>query len=129
MRALKDQACIVGGETAYTRGSGKSVLRLVLEAAKNAIDDAGLAVKTLMVLSCRRIMSTRNSWRQIWASRICVFDLGLHGGESGGSAAECRHGRYHGYCHQCLDPLWLEWLFRHTGEPPGSPAIRCPASA
>ena len=113
MRALKDQACIVGvGETAYTRGSGKSVLRLVLEAAKNAIDDAGLAAKTLMVLSCRRIMSTRNSWRQIWASRICAIrPQSTWGCESGGSAAECRHGRYHGYCHQCLDPLWLEWLF------------------
>jgi acetyl-CoA acetyltransferase len=48
MRALKDQACIVGvGEIAYTRGAGKSVLRLVLEAAKNAIDDAGLAVEDI----------------------------------------------------------------------------------
>ena len=32
MQMLRDQACIVGvGETAYTRGSQKSVLRLVLE--------------------------------------------------------------------------------------------------
>jgi acetyl-CoA acetyltransferase len=48
MMALTDQACIVGvGETAYTRGSGKSVLRLVLEAAKNAIDDAGLSAEDI----------------------------------------------------------------------------------
>lgn len=41
--SLKDKACIVGiGETEYTRGSGHSVIRLVLEAAKTAIDDAGL---------------------------------------------------------------------------------------
>jgi acetyl-CoA acetyltransferase len=43
MKALKDQACVVGvGETAYTRGTEKSVLRQVLEAARHAIDDAGL---------------------------------------------------------------------------------------
>jgi len=33
MYSLKDQACIVGvGETAYTRGSGKTDLALMLEA-------------------------------------------------------------------------------------------------
>jgi acetyl-CoA acetyltransferase len=43
MQTLRDQACIVGvGETAYTRGSQKSVLRLVLEAARHALADAGL---------------------------------------------------------------------------------------
>ena len=43
MQTLRDRACIVGvGETAYTRGSGKSVLRLVLEASQHAIADAGL---------------------------------------------------------------------------------------
>jgi 3-oxoacyl-[acyl-carrier-protein] synthase III len=48
MTVLTDQACIVGiGETAYTRGSGKSVLRLVLEATKNALDDAGLAAEDI----------------------------------------------------------------------------------
>jgi acetyl-CoA acetyltransferase len=45
---LKDQACIVGvGETAYTRGSGQTVLRLVLEASRHAIDDAGLQVQAI----------------------------------------------------------------------------------
>ena len=48
MQTLKDQACIVGvGETAYTRGSGKSVLRLVLEASRHAIADAGLTVQDI----------------------------------------------------------------------------------
>lgn len=48
MQTLKDQACIVGvGETAYTRGSGKSVLRLVLEASRHAIADAGLSVQDI----------------------------------------------------------------------------------
>ncbi len=43
MYDLKDQACIVGvGETAYTRGSGKSDLALMLEASTKAIADAGL---------------------------------------------------------------------------------------
>jgi acetyl-CoA acetyltransferase len=45
---LKDQACIVGvGETAYTRGSGQTVLRLVLEAARYAVQDAGLQVQDI----------------------------------------------------------------------------------
>lgn len=43
MKTLKDQACIVGvGESAFTRGSEKTVLRLVLEASRHAIADAGL---------------------------------------------------------------------------------------
>ncbi len=43
MYSLRDQACIVGiGETAYTRGSGKSDLALMLEASMKAIEDAGL---------------------------------------------------------------------------------------
>jgi acetyl-CoA acetyltransferase len=43
MFSLKDTACIAGvGETAFTRGSGKSDLTLMLEASMNAIRDAGL---------------------------------------------------------------------------------------
>ena len=43
MQTLRDQACIVGvGETAYTHGAQKSVLRLVLEASRHAITDAGV---------------------------------------------------------------------------------------
>jgi acetyl-CoA acetyltransferase len=45
---LKDKACIVGiGETDYTRGSGKTTLRLVLEASVNAMKDAGLTAKDI----------------------------------------------------------------------------------
>src|SRR5688572_3816815 len=45
---LKDKACIVGvGETAYTRGSGQTVLRLVLEASRHAIQDAGLQIQDI----------------------------------------------------------------------------------
>jgi acetyl-CoA acetyltransferase len=48
MQTLKDRACIVGvGESAYTRGSGKSVLRLVLEASRHAMADAGLTTSDL----------------------------------------------------------------------------------
>jgi acetyl-CoA acetyltransferase len=48
MQTLKDQACIVGvGESAYTRGAGKSVLRQVLEASRHAIEDAGLTVQDI----------------------------------------------------------------------------------
>lgn len=48
MAVLKDRACLVGvGETAYTRGVEKSVLRLVLEAARAAIDDAGLTTQNI----------------------------------------------------------------------------------
>src|SRR6201981_3731623 len=43
MYSLKDQACIVGvGESAFSRGSGKTELQLLLEASVNAISDAGL---------------------------------------------------------------------------------------
>ena len=43
MYSLKDQSCIAGvGESAFSRGSGKSELRLMLDASTNAIDDAGL---------------------------------------------------------------------------------------
>ncbi|MGH7963736.1 MAG: thiolase C-terminal domain-containing protein, partial [Candidatus Binatia bacterium] len=43
MDALRDQACITGvGETAFTRGSGKSGTALILEASMHAIADAGL---------------------------------------------------------------------------------------
>jgi acetyl-CoA acetyltransferase len=48
MQSLRDQACLVGvGETAYVRGSGKSVLRLVLEASRHAIEDAGLTAQDI----------------------------------------------------------------------------------
>src|ERR1700674_2797683 len=43
MYSLKDKACIVGvGESAFTRGSGKTELGLMLEASTRAIADAGL---------------------------------------------------------------------------------------
>ena len=48
MSGLSEQAAITGiGETAYTRGSGKSVLALQLEASLKAIDDAGLSPKDI----------------------------------------------------------------------------------
>jgi acetyl-CoA acetyltransferase len=43
MRTLKDRAAVVGiGWTNYSRASGKSVEELAVEAARNAISDAGL---------------------------------------------------------------------------------------
>jgi acetyl-CoA acetyltransferase len=43
MYSLKDRACIVGvGESAFSRGSGKTELRLLLDASMSAINDAGL---------------------------------------------------------------------------------------
>jgi len=43
MYSLKDKACIVGvGESAFTRGSGKTELGLMLDASVKAIADAGL---------------------------------------------------------------------------------------
>src|SRR6202521_6381847 len=43
MGLAKDKACIVGvGESAFTRGSGKTELGLMLEASTRAIADAGL---------------------------------------------------------------------------------------
>src|SRR5882724_1706767 len=43
MELLKDKACIAGvGERAFTRGSGKTELQLLLEASAKALDDAGL---------------------------------------------------------------------------------------
>jgi acetyl-CoA acetyltransferase len=43
LRELSDRACIVGvGQTDYSKASGRSVQKLALQAAKAAIDDAGL---------------------------------------------------------------------------------------
>ncbi len=43
LAALRDKTCIVGiGETAYSRGTDKGVLRLSLEASLMAIEDAGI---------------------------------------------------------------------------------------
>jgi acetyl-CoA acetyltransferase len=43
MYSLKDQSCIAGvGESTFSRGSGKSELRLMLDASINALNDAGL---------------------------------------------------------------------------------------
>src|SRR5256884_1912658 len=48
MQTLRDQACMVGvGKSAYTRGSQKSVLRLVLEASRHAIADAGVTIRDI----------------------------------------------------------------------------------
>ena len=46
--SLREKCAITGvGETAYSRGSGKSVWRLQLEASLNAIADAGLTPKDI----------------------------------------------------------------------------------
>ena len=43
MYSLKDQSCIAGvGESTFSRGSGKTELRLMLDASINALNDAGL---------------------------------------------------------------------------------------
>src|SRR5262249_1149902 len=43
MHPLKDKACIVGvGETAYTRGTDRSVLNQILRGGIAGVDDAGL---------------------------------------------------------------------------------------
>ena len=43
MYSLNDQSCIAGvGESTFSRGSGKSELRLMLDASVNALNDAGL---------------------------------------------------------------------------------------
>ncbi len=45
---LRDKGCITGiGETAYTKGSGKSVAALQMEASLNAIADAGITPKDI----------------------------------------------------------------------------------
>ncbi|MEK7681737.1 MAG: lipid-transfer protein [Chloroflexota bacterium] len=45
---MRDKACIVGiGETAYSRDSGRSELSLAGEAVRNAVSDAGLALKDI----------------------------------------------------------------------------------
>jgi acetyl-CoA acetyltransferase len=69
---LKDQACIVGvGESAYTRGSQKTVLRLVLEASRHAIADAGLTVQDIdgFVLSASYI------YQEALAANLGISDL------------------------------------------------------
>ena len=70
--ALKDQACIVGiGESAYTRGSQKSVLRLVLEASRHAIRDAGLTVQDVDGF----VLSSSYIYQEALAANLGVGDL------------------------------------------------------
>jgi hypothetical protein len=46
--SLRERAAVTGvGETEYSRGSGKSLSRLQLEASLNAIADAGLDPKEI----------------------------------------------------------------------------------
>lgn len=48
MNWLKERAAVTGiGETEYTKGSGKSILALQLEASLKAIEDAGLSPKEI----------------------------------------------------------------------------------
>jgi acetyl-CoA acetyltransferase len=48
MNGLRERVAITGiGETAYTRGSGKSIMSLQMEAALKAIADAGLSPKDI----------------------------------------------------------------------------------
>ena len=69
---LKDQACIVGvGESAYTRGSQKTVLRLVLEASRHAIRDAGLAVQDIDGF----VLSSSYIYQEALAANLGVSDL------------------------------------------------------
>ena len=69
---LKDQACIVGvGESAYTRGSQKSVLRLVLEASRYAIRDAGLTVQDIDGF----VLSSSYIYQEALAANLGVGDL------------------------------------------------------
>ena len=69
---LKDQACIVGvGESAYTRGSQKTVLRLVLEASRHAIRDAGLTVQDIDGF----VLSSSYIYQEALAANLGVSDL------------------------------------------------------
>jgi acetyl-CoA acetyltransferase len=48
MDSLKDKSCIVGiGETEYSKNSGRSEMRLALEAIKSACEDAGISPKEI----------------------------------------------------------------------------------
>jgi acetyl-CoA acetyltransferase len=48
MDSLKDKSCIVGiGETEYSKNSGRSEMRLALEAIKTACEDAGISPKEI----------------------------------------------------------------------------------
>ena len=69
---LKDRACIVGvGESAYTRGSQKTVLRLVLEASRHAIRDAGLTVQDIDGF----VLSSSYIYQEALAANLGVSDL------------------------------------------------------
>jgi 3-oxoacyl-[acyl-carrier-protein] synthase III len=111
MVGLADQACIVGvGETAYTRGSHKSVLRLVLEASTNAIADAGLSTCDIdgFVLSAHYVNQEQ------WAAYLGIEDLHYStsvymGGASPAAQSAALAVTMGG--HQCVDSVWLERLF------------------
>ena len=116
MQTLRDQACIVGvGETAYTRGSQKSVLRLVLEASRHAMADAGVTAHDIdgfvlpgPYLFQEQLAANLGINLQQWVDRGL---LGLH-------AAKRGPGCGHGDCHLRPRALWMERLLRSAGEPP-----------
>jgi acetyl-CoA acetyltransferase len=72
MAALTDRTCIVGvGETAYTRGTEKSVLRLLLEASRHALDDAGLPVQAIDGF----VLSSYYVYQEQLAANLGITDL------------------------------------------------------
>ena len=90
--SLREAAAITGvGETAYTRGSGKSVLAMQLEAALKAIQDAGLSPKDIDGIDAlwRGRRSPRTS-SPISASPICASPpMTPMGGASCVAAIQC----------------------------------------
>ncbi|GAA4232754.1 acetyl-CoA acetyltransferase [Streptosporangium album] len=69
--SLRDKYCIVGvGETAYTRGSGRSTRSMGVEAIRNAMTDAGLGAEDVDGMLCYQVGDST-------LSQTLATDLGI----------------------------------------------------
>lgn len=88
MESLKDKCAIVGiGETEYSRHSGRSELRLAVEAAKKAVDDAGLRLSDIDGIVKYTVDSAGSE--TLLATALGIPNLTYWGEFGGGGPASC----------------------------------------
>ena len=88
MVAIRDKCAIVGiGETEYSRNSGRSEMRLAVEAVKAAVDDAGLRMRDIDGLMKFSVDTTGNVGEI--ATNFGISNLRFHAEVGFGGSAAC----------------------------------------
>jgi acetyl-CoA acetyltransferase len=112
---MKDQVAIVGvGETAYERGSGKSMLALALEAARGAIRDAGLHKEDVDGICAYAAVSTEGVQDALGIPEVTWCTNTAFHFIPGQSLATAAHAVYSGACETAL----VVWASNHTSLTP-----------